>query len=242
MKIHTSLSRIRDRNLVSFVPWGPASLQVVPSHKSPYISTSHKVSGLMMANHTSITSVSDELHPRNDMPLIIHLSLQSFKRIIEQYDRLRKRNAFMDMYKKEKMFENGLEEFDNARWAFTSCVAFAYFCVLVSGLPARMWWRSTKRVKAWTISFTCVNFMEPASYPRKLLMLCQLFRVNLRLFELPNVCIDLLFQNFSFGCMAFQHRCAFLKPPEILPHFGLYFHIWAKCFELLYWHVLFGQM
>lgn len=59
VKIQSSLLRIRDRNLVSFVPWGPASLQVVPSRKSPYVSTSHKVSGLMMANHTGMTSVSD---------------------------------------------------------------------------------------------------------------------------------------------------------------------------------------
>lgn len=35
--------------------------------------------------------------------------------MIEQFDRLRKRNAFMEQYKKEKMFENGLEEFDDAR-------------------------------------------------------------------------------------------------------------------------------
>jgi len=49
----------------------------------------------MLANHTSIASL--------------------FKRSIDQYDRLRKRNAFLDQYKKEKMFENGLEEFDESR-------------------------------------------------------------------------------------------------------------------------------
>ena len=36
--------------------------------------------------------------------------------MLDQYDRLRKRNAFMDMYKKEKMFEDSLEEFDIARY------------------------------------------------------------------------------------------------------------------------------
>ena len=36
--------------------------------------------------------------------------------MIDQFDRLRKRNAFMEQYKKEKMFENGLEEFDDARY------------------------------------------------------------------------------------------------------------------------------
>lgn len=41
-----------------------------------------------------------------------------FKRMIDQFDRLRKRNAFVEQYKKEKMFENGLEEFDDARYIF----------------------------------------------------------------------------------------------------------------------------
>jgi tubulin gamma len=40
-----------------------------------------------------------------------------FKRMLDQFDKLRKRNAFMEQYKKEKMFENGLEEFDDARYA-----------------------------------------------------------------------------------------------------------------------------
>ena len=39
--------------------------------------------------------------------------------MLDQYDRLRKRNAFMEMYKKEKMFENGLEEFDVARYVLS---------------------------------------------------------------------------------------------------------------------------
>ena len=37
--------------------------------------------------------------------------------MLDQYDELRKRNAFVEMYKQEKMFENGLEEFDLARYA-----------------------------------------------------------------------------------------------------------------------------
>jgi tubulin gamma len=39
--------------------------------------------------------------------------------MLDQYDRLRKRNAFMEMYKKEKMFQDGLEEFDLARYALS---------------------------------------------------------------------------------------------------------------------------
>lgn len=36
--------------------------------------------------------------------------------MIDQFDRLRRRNAFVEQYKKEKIFENGLEEFDDARY------------------------------------------------------------------------------------------------------------------------------
>lgn len=50
------------------------------------------------------------------LALIRTRRLQLFKRMIDQFDRLRKRNAFIDQYKKEKTFENGLEEFDDARY------------------------------------------------------------------------------------------------------------------------------
>ena len=49
------------------------------SRKSPYAPTAHRVSGLMLANHTSVR----------------HL----FNRCISQFDRLMKRKAFMENYK-----------------------------------------------------------------------------------------------------------------------------------------------
>jgi len=48
-----------------------------------------------LANHTSIASL--------------------FKRMLDQFEKLHRRKAFMEQYKKEKLFENGLEEFDDAR-------------------------------------------------------------------------------------------------------------------------------
>ncbi|KZV94035.1 tubulin-domain-containing protein [Exidia glandulosa HHB12029] len=93
--VHQSLLRIRERQLANFIPWGPASIQVALTRKSPYVTASHRVSGLMLANHTSIATL--------------------FQRMLDQYDRLRRRNAFLDQYKKEKIFENGLEEFDDSR-------------------------------------------------------------------------------------------------------------------------------
>jgi tubulin gamma len=33
--VHKSLQRIREKKLVSFIPWGPASIQVALARKSP---------------------------------------------------------------------------------------------------------------------------------------------------------------------------------------------------------------
>ena len=56
-EVHKSLLRIRERRLAQFIPWGPASIQVALSQKSPYVATPHKVSGLMLCNNTNISSV-----------------------------------------------------------------------------------------------------------------------------------------------------------------------------------------
>lgn len=44
--------------------------------------------------------------------------------MLDQYDKLRKKNAFLEQYKKEPMFENNLDAFDDARYeslCYTSC-------------------------------------------------------------------------------------------------------------------------
>ncbi|KAF8477201.1 Tubulin/FtsZ, GTPase domain-containing protein [Kalaharituber pfeilii] len=101
--VHKSLLRIRERRLATFIPWGPAAIQVTLTKKSPYMPMSHRVSGLMLANHTSIATL--------------------FKRIVVQYDRLRKRNAFLEQYKKEAPFSDGLGEFDEARAVVADLIA-----------------------------------------------------------------------------------------------------------------------
>ncbi|GFH23653.1 tubulin gamma chain [Haematococcus lacustris] len=53
-QVHKSLQRIRERKAANFIEWGPASIQVALSKKSPYVHTGHRVSGLMLANNTSI--------------------------------------------------------------------------------------------------------------------------------------------------------------------------------------------
>jgi tubulin gamma len=56
----------------------------------------------MLANHTSMA--------------------QLFATTVNQYDKLRKRNAFLDQYRKEPMFESDLDEFDSAREVVTELI------------------------------------------------------------------------------------------------------------------------
>lgn len=53
--VHKSLLRIRERQLANFIPWGPASIQVALTKRK---TTGNRVSGVMIANHTSMASVS----------------------------------------------------------------------------------------------------------------------------------------------------------------------------------------
>lgn len=38
-----------------------------------------------------------------------------FKRVCDQFDKLRKRNAFVEQYKREAMGSDAMEEFDSSR-------------------------------------------------------------------------------------------------------------------------------
>ncbi|OEH80613.1 tubulin gamma chain [Cyclospora cayetanensis] len=56
-QVHKSLQRIRERQLLQFIRWAPASPQVVLARASPFSPQKHKCAGLMLANHTAITTV-----------------------------------------------------------------------------------------------------------------------------------------------------------------------------------------
>jgi tubulin gamma len=88
------LQRIRERKLANFIPWGPASVQVALSKKSPYVETTYKVSGLMLANHTSIA--------------------QLMQGIVDSHNTLFKKKAYIEMFRKEDMFKDSLDEFNDA--------------------------------------------------------------------------------------------------------------------------------
>jgi len=94
-QVHKSLQRIRERKLTRFIPWGPASIQVALSRKSPYVPSTHRVSGLMLANHTSIASL--------------------FQRALRDYDKMRRVNAYIEQFRKEDMFSDNLDEMDDSR-------------------------------------------------------------------------------------------------------------------------------
>ena len=96
-QIHKALQRIRDKRHaeIPFIPWGPASIQVALARKSPYLPHRHKVSGFMLANHTSMAEL--------------------FERLLKQYDRIKSRNAFLDNYRREAVFQDSLDEFDHSR-------------------------------------------------------------------------------------------------------------------------------
>lgn len=57
----------------------------------------------MLANHTGIATL--------------------FRRVVGQYDRLRKRNAFLEQYKREEPFRDGLGQFDEAREVVMDVIA-----------------------------------------------------------------------------------------------------------------------
>eukprot|EP00958_Prasinococcus_capsulatus_P003109 scaffold276_cov548-Prasinococcus_capsulatus_cf.AAC.2 len=99
-QVHKSLQRIREKNMVNFIEWGPASIQVALSRKSPYVQSLNRVSGLMMANHTSIR----------------HL----FNRTLTQYDKLMKKKAFLDNYQRHPIFGDDLSEFKDSHEILTS--------------------------------------------------------------------------------------------------------------------------
>lgn len=79
-EIHSALRQIHENQKLRFIPWGPASIQLALSRKSPYVAMPNRVSGLMLANHTNIVKL--------------------FKRIIDDYKGLIKTDAYLNEFTK----------------------------------------------------------------------------------------------------------------------------------------------
>ena len=77
--------------------------------------------------------------------------------MLDQYDRLRKRNAFLEQYKKEDMFANGLEEFDDSRWVPRGRVK--RWSELMGDDGVGGWWQSW-RMSIWRVRARIILIME----------------------------------------------------------------------------------
>lgn len=57
-QVRVALEKVKSKGLAQFICWGPASIQVSIASQSSYTQTKNKLSGLLLANHTSVASVT----------------------------------------------------------------------------------------------------------------------------------------------------------------------------------------
>uniref|UniRef100_A0A915DSG0 Tubulin/FtsZ 2-layer sandwich domain-containing protein n=1 Tax=Ditylenchus dipsaci TaxID=166011 RepID=A0A915DSG0_9BILA len=76
-----SILQKSQKNNITYPPWSSSTLNITSCKLSPYVEHKHHASGLLLANHTNISTV--------------------FQRICQQYDQLRKRGAFLDRFERE---------------------------------------------------------------------------------------------------------------------------------------------
>jgi tubulin gamma len=93
-QVHEALQKLRTKELAKYIPWGPASIQVALSKKSPYVESANKVSGMMLANHTSIASL--------------------MKSLLNSFNILYKKKTFLDTFKRENIFKDSFQEFEDS--------------------------------------------------------------------------------------------------------------------------------
>ncbi|KAI8877168.1 tubulin gamma chain [Backusella circina FSU 941] len=94
-EISNSISRIAQLGLTPFIPWAPRNINIALSKKSQYLQTPYRVTGAMLFNHTSVATL--------------------LKKVLDSYEKLRKRGAFLDLYKKHALFAEALDEFDDCK-------------------------------------------------------------------------------------------------------------------------------
>ena len=125
--IHRATQRIRSH--MTFIPWGPASIQVATVCTTTTTTTNQN-------HHTTTTTTNPTRHRPPTPPSVTgfmlanHTSMGDFlhNTIVVPYDKLRKRNAFLDNYRKEPMFMDTLDEFDLARDSVQNVIAEYQAC------------------------------------------------------------------------------------------------------------------
>lgn len=90
--------------------------------------------------------------PRNPSSILLPaflgaflVSVQLFARSMQQFDRIRKRNAFVDNYRKEPMFADNLDEFEHSRYVLGFFHQTMGFNAMVSGHVPQLWCCSSAR-------------------------------------------------------------------------------------------------
>uniref|UniRef100_A0AC35UAW6 Tubulin gamma chain n=1 Tax=Rhabditophanes sp. KR3021 TaxID=114890 RepID=A0AC35UAW6_9BILA len=78
--VSDAFDRIQQKRSIKAPPYFPIPLEVAIAGRSPYVTTTHKVSGLLMGNNTNIC--------------------QLFEHTLQQFDKLYKNNAFINNFTK----------------------------------------------------------------------------------------------------------------------------------------------
>ena len=119
-----------------------------------------QVSHLYVLISRSLTYISSP--PLIFFILTFFLLIKLFKRMLDQYDRLRKRNAFLDQYKKEPIFQNDLSEFDESRYLNFPLSHYVNFLLMSSYTEQLLtnFYESTRRVKVQTIFHMVPRWMR----------------------------------------------------------------------------------
>lgn len=86
---------LRQREDLRFAPMFLESAQLAVAKRSPFVEQPTKLNGLALTNSTSVSD--------------------AFARTLNQFNRLYMRAAFLNEYRKQPMFEQGMEEFEEAR-------------------------------------------------------------------------------------------------------------------------------
>lgn len=106
-EVQRSMIRVQDKQNIEFVPWMPPSFHAVLCQEETAITS--QVSGLSLVNSTGIATL--------------------LRKICLQYDKLKKKNAFIEMY---RSFLDGLDEFDASRSVVESVIEAYERCELTT--------------------------------------------------------------------------------------------------------------
>merc|ERR1712086_863856 len=89
-----------------------------PTRKGCYISILNIIQG-----EVDPTQVHKSLQRIRERKLANHTDIHTlFGRVVMNYDKLRKKGAFLDVYRKEPMFRDDLDEFDSSREVVQSLI------------------------------------------------------------------------------------------------------------------------